>query len=312
MNWLSSYRTNVGLISIERYRLGLTWTFLVFSLALVWGCGGSVTGPSDGPDAAAAPDTSSFDGTVDATMDTSSSDDAVSCLSCGADSSTPVGKDAGPCGPLTCPTGCCDSSGRCQVPTPSACGGSGSACVACAPGSSCKGACITPQVHCDSTNCTGCCAGPNWCSPGTSDYACGVGGQDCQSCVPSQDAGGCVAVDGGGLCNGVISCDSSNCQGCCDGNVCQTGAYNAQCGSNGVACEACPAGQECAPVQSGMGGNSCQATSVCTIESCPNGCCANDICAVGTQDLACGMGGQGCVDCTMNTPPGTCVNRTCQ
>jgi hypothetical protein len=36
------------------------------------------------------------------------------------------------------------------------------------------------------------------------------------------------------------------------------------------------------------------------------------VCAVGTQDLACGNGGKGCVDCTMNVPAQHCANQTCQ
>ncbi|MBL8918328.1 MAG: VWA domain-containing protein [Myxococcaceae bacterium] len=55
------------------------------------------------------------------------------------------GRNAVPCGPSSC-TGCCDSAGQCQsLPSVSACGSSGAACVQCGAGQTCSfGSCSGP------------------------------------------------------------------------------------------------------------------------------------------------------------------------
>ena len=286
---------------------------------LVCACGGTtlVQSPAD-----AGADAETADVGADTTLR-----DASQCLACADSGTVGAGQDTGTdgsCGPLTCPTGCCDTTGQCiNDTTTSQCGGSGSACVVCPgdAGAVCKGTCFVQQLHCDATNCPGCCAGPSWCATGDGDYECGHNGQECQACAPSRGTGACVPQQGGGgLCNGVQSCNATNCIGCCDGDICRTGAYNTQCGSGGVACQSCPADQECAQVDTPAGGVACQSTSACTVESCSSGCCYSatsggqqvEECAVGTQDLACGNGGRGCVDCTMNVPAQHCANQTCQ
>ncbi len=47
--------------------------------------------------------------------------------------------------------------------------------------------------------------------------------------------------------------------------------------------------------------------------SCASGCCYGNVCAIGTQDIACGSMGHACLDCTAQTfGAGTCVHGFCQ
>lgn len=97
---------------------------------------------------------------------------------------------SGPCGPTTCPTGCCDSMGRCETGTqPSACGKGGAACGACAPGQGC-----TLQI----------CGGPMTQGGGSS----GVGGG-------FSSAGGQAGATGGGSMAGGSAGGSAD-AGCID------------------------------------------------------------------------------------------------
>jgi hypothetical protein len=49
---------------------------------------------------------------------------------------------------------------------------------------------------------------------------------------------------------------------------------------------------------------------LCDPESCSTGCCYGNICALGTQDIACGHGGAVCNVCTANQEcvSGFCIN----
>jgi hypothetical protein len=48
----------------------------------------------------------------------------------------------------------------------------------------------------------------------------------------------------------------------------------------------------------------------CSFQTCATGCCYGNICAIGTQNIACGQGGTACLDCT--TFGGTtCFNGAC-
>ena len=206
------------------------------------------------------------------------------------------GRDAAPDGSTTCGDcpGCCQGTVCLRGESTDACGIYGYACVACPHGASCfKGACSIPDPNCGPSNCAGCCLDANTCSFGTAPDACGFGGADCQGCGSANDLMACVPqAGGGGSC--LPTCDTTNCHGCCDGATCLLGQSESSCGAMGQACASCVSGESCILQGDGNGGI-CQLP--CSPSSCA-GCCASDVCAVGTQDLACGVGGETCVDCT--------------
>jgi hypothetical protein len=195
------------------------------------------------------------------------------------------------CGPGTCP-GCCIGDLCVGGTDPNACGRAGQQCQNCAaqgtvcqptsPGGICEG-----QPTCGPQNCPGCCIG-NICVAGIDDSACGLAGQQCQNCsnggLSCQPAG-----SGGGFC-GKPTCGPANCKGCCQGNTCRGGGDAFACGVGGQQCQQCPLGQSCQ-------GGRCVGMELCGLQNCPFGCCIGDICAAGTQDTACGVGGQICQNC---------------
>lgn len=201
---------------------------------------------------------------------------------------------SGGCGP--CLAGCCDGTTCVDLGAQSAttCGFGGAACGSCGASGRClKGACFHPQPNCDGTNCPGCCLDSNTCGDGIAGDACGFGGHACQGCGPLASFKKCVLHDGGGgSCQ--ATCDGSNCHGCCDGTTCLLGQSQSSCGELGAACTACPTGQLC-KVQGASAGGSCAVP--CSPASC-KGCCAGDVCAVGDQDIACGLGGGACANCS--------------
>ncbi len=78
-------------------------------------------------------------------------------------------------------------------------------------------------------------------------------------------------TDTGEICTSF--CEDKSCgedDGC--GNPCLTGS--------------CLNGQQCVDGQ-----------CLCTVSSCPDGCCKDDTCFLGTADDHCGIGGTGCSDC---------------
>lgn len=97
----------------------------------------------------------------------------------------------------------------------------------------------------------------------------------------------------------VSSQQPCNCpNGCCDGSRrCLPGTDIKACGGGGLVCVDC--------VQGGF--ETCNTTlhtctknlPTCDVTSCPNGCCigSQKVCASGTSSLACGAGGNACVDC---------------
>lgn len=186
--------------------------------------------------------------------------------------------------------------------------GFGGPCVACpGPDAKCfKGACSFSDPGCTASNCSGCCLDANTCSNGLSADACGSGGLECQGCGPEETGFfiPCAPQDGGGgKCQ--PACNSGACPGCCDGAECRLGQSGTSCGTLGATCTACPSGEFCKENGPGSGGV-CQAP--CAPGNCA-GCCENDVCAVGTQDIACGSGGESCVDCTASHDQ--CGSGTC-
>lgn len=215
------------------------------------------------------------------------------------------GADAQPdapatCSPATCPSGCCDTTGKCRAGIDLlACGGGGQACENCqADGfdqcDTTLHACETKQPMCNTATCpTGCCTtvgGTPACISGVSSVACGLGGQACVDCTQS----GQVCDLNSHSCQ-TVTCDATTCAGCCQGNVCQPGTTDGACGLGGIACTTCPSTASCNP----SSGKCNLPPPKCNASTCPSGCCSGDICITpGTTDTACGTPGGACVDCT--------------
>jgi hypothetical protein len=105
--------------------------------------------------------------------------------------------------------------------------------------------------------------------------------------------------------SGSTACDAASCpSGCCAQGACVEGTANNQCGKGGQVCLDCGAvslactNQACAMVQ-----------PKCTAQTCPNGCCKDDMCEQGLSDQACGTGGEACKDCSAQSL--ACVNGLC-
>lgn len=131
---------------------------------------------------------------------TDSSDNPLNCGTGGATCDTCTGTEScvsgtcsapGSCNASNC-NGCCD--GTTCVPlsgqSDTRCGSNGSACIACSGATCSNGACTTTQQGCGpgtSNPCTnGCCSGTGTsatCVAGTSDFACGKGGAQCEYCI---------------------------------------------------------------------------------------------------------------------------------
>jgi hypothetical protein len=208
----------------------------------------------------------------------------------------------------TC-SGCWRGSTCIALPstTVEACGFGGTACMQC-PGMNptCfKGACSYSEPGCGPANCKGCCLDHNTCSPGIYGDSCGSAGGQCQGCA-NVGNGSCMplADGGGGSCQ--PTCGPGACRGCCEGSQCLLGQSSNACGAAGGACTPCPDGELCKEVNA-IAGGACM--PACAPSNCV-GCCANDVCAVGTQDIACGTGGLACTDCTATFEEcggGTCM-----
>ena len=277
-------------------------------LLMVFGaaCGGSATsgpGPGDGGSLANAAD-ASVDGSVDVAPP---SDDAGGASDAGSDTGSVVG---GPCDFRTCPQGCCDANGTCQMGSPTFCGTGGAACATCPSGTECL-----YNYHCECTPAacpSGCCAAPlgsnpaadKVCQAGTTDLACGTAGETCSDCVGQGQGGLCL----GQKCAYPTPCKCAN--GCCDRTgQCQPGASNTQCGSSSNAYGYCV---DCTPYGTQCDFQSCIAAGdagVCNEQTCPNGCCdSNEQCQQGLTSTSCGNFGTTCQNCL---PAGVCSNQKC-
>lgn len=161
----------------------------------------------------------------------------AACLMCGENENCESGAcvPKRTCGPDTC-TGCCTADDQCVTGSEAlACGRAGTACEACSDGT----ACIDQrcQGSCGPDNCAGCCDANGVCVTNGTDTACGMGGGFCQNCAIN-----------GGTCGGAACVNpacSQTCDGCCNGDTCVMATSDAQCGSLGDACVACPGDQRC-------------------------------------------------------------------
>lgn len=101
---------------------------------------------------------------------------------------------APPCGPDTCPKGCCSNNKCITTGADSACGIGGLACENCSSsGETCRsGQCVE---KCGPSNCAGCCRANNTCDTlGIFNNSCGQNGAACENCSSS-----------GSFCNGLVS-----------------------------------------------------------------------------------------------------------
>jgi hypothetical protein len=208
---------------------------------------------------------------------------------------------ASTCDSQTCASGCCDQFGKCEPGFDNSfCGFGGHACQDCLQlGETCSGQ-TCQNTACGPQSCpSGCCNG-GICLGGSSDNACGIKGQQCMNCAASG-----LACNGGMCGPPPPLCDPMNCPtGCCSGNVCAVGTGDNACGVKGGLCQDCQAfGEVCS------NGGCVPPPPKCNAQTCPSGCCAGDVCAVGSQDNACGVGGAACTDCTAQNA--TCTGGKC-
>ncbi len=221
-----------------------------------------------------------------------------------------------PCGPESCPGGCC-LDGECLEPSPGHCGTAGGECVDCLAGGRADecagGACI-------------CGAAGSMCPDGLFCTASGC----TEQCTPDC-AGRCQGAPDG--CGGT--CETNECNGCCDAQKTCIGVgmqSDTACGSGGESCIDCTIGQATDSCSDGAcvcaaAGSACPQGQSCTEGGCEgpcvpdctgkcagaddgcggtcggndcNGCCNGTVCvSFGTQsDTLCGPGGSQCVDCT--------------
>lgn len=217
------------------------------------------------------------------------------------------------CGATRCDStncdGCCVGDKCLPGVLASACGAKGAQCDSCAAGQTCRaasgggGRCEGTST-CGPQNCGGCCNAAGQCVTGNDTTACGKQGQQCEACGASE-----VCVPDGQpnarTCQPQQACGPANCAGCCVGNQCVTTTTPLACGRNGQACKACGPSQTCDAQ------GQCVSGSDCNPATC-SGCCVGDICAVGTQQTACGAGGAQCQNCAGQSPQRVCQSGTCQ
>ena len=180
------------------------------------------------------------------------------------------------CNQQTCPSGCCDSFGNCQLGSADAmCGTGGVNCQDCPfLGESCSGKrCGTADggVGCGWFNCGGCCDSSGVCVPVDSDTQCGGSGSACVDCTKLGDRciqGDCTAPDG------TVACYAS-CLGCCDGaGVCQLGFIDTQCGQRGAPCQDCTSETPASTCDLSVARRTCtseQTTCPASYPGCPTG-----------------------------------------
>ncbi len=154
---------------------------------------------------------------------------------------------------------------------------------------------IDAILACSTTCQSGCCASDGTCVQATQqgNDQCGGQGDVCRDCGDP---------DAGWTCKGVCirigqpPCTPTTCNTCCFGDYCATGNQNAACGASGQPCDKCDTlkGEHCAELADG--GGKCTGAPACNSTNCA-GCCYGEICSVGTQNFACGKGGDSCANC---------------
>lgn len=112
----------------------------------------------------------------------------------------------------------------------------------------------------------------------------GVGPSVCESGC----GGGPTCAEGQRCLGGECVCDNVSCDGCCRGTMCLPGDSSTACGTGGLTCSECAAGDTC-------DGGVC---SGCNATTCPDGCCSGSTCNPMGID-SCGIGGAACSPCDM-------------
>ena len=236
----------------------------------------------------------------------------VECSDCADDGRTCDGSTRS-CGSAKCDAtncdGCCVGDKCLPGDVASACGAKGAECNSCANGQVCAavsggGGRCTGTITCNAQNCNGCCTASGQCLPGGDTTACGRQGVACEACGTNEVCA--TSGPGAGTCQSLPTCSPLNCPGCCVGNQCVVSTTPFACGVNGQVCKTCGPNQVC------DAGGQCVSGSVCNPATCPTGCCVGDICAVGTQQNACGTGGAQCQNCSNQVPPRVCQSGSCQ
>ncbi|HXN33009.1 MAG TPA: hypothetical protein VN894_14160, partial [Polyangiaceae bacterium] len=213
------------------------------------------------------------------------------------------------CDSTSCPAGCCDANGVCQMGTTDvACGTFGSACENCTsfgPGriGIGRGGPIPFQLRCTNQVCippppcnctTGCCDATGACQPGASDTECGTPYISCENCTLSGTQCSnqqCGASLDAGVCN-AQSCPS----GCCDSfGQCQQGITSTACGNSGTNCQTCLASNQTCSNQQCV--TPPDAGSQCGPMTCGGCCDALGNCVQVFSDTVCGWGGKQCFNC---------------
>ncbi len=228
------------------------------------------------------------------------------------------------CGPSNC-SGCCFGDQCLMGVDPSACGFGGQQCAncleeneECVPAPETGGVCEGIVTTCNAQSCpSGCCDTSGNCESGTSPTACGTDAALCQNCL--QIGATCQSQE----CAPVPPpCSFQTCpNGCCDANgFCEPGQSTPACGDFGQTC------QNCALFGEACSGQSCNFfidASTCGPTTCPGGCCdSSGVCQSGSQNNACGIGGNACTNCTQlaevcdasqacEVPPPPCTPTSC-
>lgn len=212
----------------------------------------------------------------------------------------------------TCGTGKCDATNcdgccvgdKCLTGTEAtACGVNGQSCTSCAQqGQTCRslpggGGTCQGTPTCGPQNCGGCCQGTT-CVTGSDASACGRQGAACTNCTATGRVCGADRT-----CQTPVTCGPANCPGCCVGNNCVVATTPAACGKGGEVCRGCGANESC---NAGV----CVPAPNCGPANCAGCCIGNDVCAVGSQNTACGVGGLQCANCAGNGQ--VCQGGTCQ
>lgn len=174
---------------------------------------------------------------------------------------------------------------------------------------------VTVLPGCDRRRCQGCCTREGSCVIGQEQGACGAEGEDCEDCSLSRGYGS-FACRSGSCVSGVASfVGRDQCPGCVSiwsegGYDCYSRIDRRACGGPAAPCVSCKPNEECAALSDGGWGCApAKKPDACGATTCV-GCCVGDVCALGTQDLACGSAnGEACVDCTMTGA--RCQGRHC-
>lgn len=165
------------------------------------------------------------------------------------------------------------------------------------------------KVHCQPSNCDGCCDEAGQCRSGNELEACGELGGTCSACPahhkcsggacqPSSNPAVTEDPDAGTVDSGV-PCEPGTCAGCCQMGVCTPGNADSACGTGG---------RECTP---------CAGALICSGGTCTGACLgcrdASGNCLPGNQVSACGADGGVCSSCVndQSCEFGQCLNTAC-